>query len=162
MFDRKKAGIVSVIGLSAAMITGVAVNAFADTKSSDLDNPQSQKVVPEAQVSAVPAHEQLADRLSQQLGLNDKTRNKVSDLFEKDSVTINKIQENLHKAQAELTSLSPNSKTYMDEVNDLADRRGELTKELTLAYAENRAQLYELLTPEQIGKLEAQTAAPQS
>tara|TARA_R110002167_G_scaffold131658_2_gene315506 strand:+ start:508 stop:987 length:480 start_codon:yes stop_codon:yes gene_type:complete len=159
MFNRKKAGMIGVIGLSAAIITGVAVNAFADTKT-----PQAatkNESIPEAQFNAAPSHEQLASRMAQQLGLDEKTQSKVSDLFEKDGEAIRKIQEQLHSTQVELSSLSPNLKDYMDKVDDLAEESGELTETLTIAFAKNRAGLYELLTPQQIEKLET-PVQPQS
>ncbi|MDE8603424.1 hypothetical protein M3I01_010930 [Marinomonas sp. RSW2] len=160
MFNRKKAGMIGVIGLSAAIITGVAVSAYAETKA-----PQSTTVrgqtVPEAQINAAPSHEQLASRMAQQLGLDKETQSKVSDLFEKDGKAIRKIQEQLHSTQVELSSLSPSSKNYMDKVDDLAEDSGELTESLTIAFAKNRAGLYELLTPQQVEKLEA-PVQPQS
>jgi len=152
MFNRKKAGMIGVIGLSAAIITGVAVSAFADTKT-----PQAaakNQAIPEAQINAAPSHEQLASRMAQQLGLDEKTQEKVSELFEKDGQAIRKIQQQLHGTQVELSSLSPSSKNYMDKVDDLAEKSGELTEDLTIAFAKNRAGLYELLTPEQIETLE--------
>ncbi|ETX11765.1 hypothetical protein MUS1_07420 [Marinomonas ushuaiensis DSM 15871] len=152
MLYRKKAGMLGVIGLSAAIVTGVAVNAFADDEPALADSKQAQRS-PAVKAEA-PSHEQLADRLSQELSLNDKTRDKVSDLFEKDSETIRNIQEQLHSTQVELSSLSPSSKGYLKKVSGLAEESGDLTKELTIAYAENRSELYALLTPAQISKLE--------
>ena len=160
MFNRKKAGMMGVIGLSAAIITGVAVSAFAETGSPKDEAVQGQ-TTQEAPMNAVPTHEQLASRIAQQLGLDEKTQSKVSDLFEKDGKAIRKIQEQLQTTQMELSSLSPSSKDYMDKVDDLAEKSGELTEDLTVAYAKNRAGLYALLTPEQIEKLET-PAQPQS
>ena len=160
MFNRKKAGMMGVIGLSAAIITGVAVSAFAETGSPKGEAVQGQ-TTQEAPMNAVPTHEQLASRIAQQLGLDEKTQSKVSDLFEKDGEAIRKIQEQLQTTQMELSSLSPSSKDYMDKVDDLAEKSGELTEDLTVAYAKNRAGLYALLTPEQIEKLET-PAQPQS
>ena len=160
MFNRKKAGMMGVIGLSAAIITGVAVSAFAETGSPKGEAVQGQ-ATQEAPMNAVPTHEQLASRIAQQLGLDEKTQSKVSDLFEKDGEAIRKIQEQLQTTQMELSSLSPSSKDYMDKVDDLAEKSGELTEDLTVAYAKNRAGLYALLTPEQIEKLET-PAQPQS
>ncbi|MBU1293544.1 MAG: hypothetical protein KJ609_14370 [Gammaproteobacteria bacterium] len=160
MFNRKKAGMMGVIGLSAAIITGVAVSAYAETKSPQGDVVKGQ-ATQEAPMNAVPSHEQLASRMAQQLGLDEKTQSKVSDLFEKDGKAIRKIQEQLQTTQMELSSLSPSSKDYMDKVDDLAEKSGELTEDLTIAYAKNRAGLYALLTPQQIKKLET-PAQPQS
>ena len=148
------------IGLSAAIITGVAVSAFAETKAPQGDMPKGE-AVQSAPINTAPSHEQLASRIAQQLGLDEKTQSKVSDLFEKDGKAIRKIQEQLHSTQVELSSLSPSSKSYMDKVDDLAEESGELTEDLTIAYAKNRAGLYELLTPQQIEKLET-PAQPQS
>ena len=155
MLYRKKAGMLGVIGLSAAIITGVAVNAFADSEPALANNKQTQGSVQAPPPAQAPNHEQLADRLAQELSLNDKTRDKVSDLFEKDSETIRSIQEQLHNTQVELSTLSPSSKDYLKKVSVLADESGDLTKDLTIAYAENRAELYALLTPTQISQLEA-------
>lgn len=160
MLDRKKAGMMGVIGLSAAIITGVAVSAFADTKAPQNTVTQGQ-ATQEAPINAVPTHDQLASRIAQQLGLDEKTQTKVSDLFEKDGKAIRKIQEQLQTTQMELSSLSPSSKDYLDKVDDLAEKTGELTEDLTVAYAKNRVGLYELLTPEQIEKLET-PVQPQS
>jgi periplasmic protein CpxP/Spy len=153
MFNRKKAGMMGVIGLSAAIITGVAVSAFAETKAPQSEAMQGQ-TTQEAPINVAPSHEQLASRIAQQLGLDEKTQSKVSDLFEKDGKAIRNIQEQLQTTQMELSSLSPSSKDYLDKVDDLAEKTGELTEDLTLAYAKNRASLYALLTPEQIEKLE--------
>ncbi|NVK74950.1 MAG: hypothetical protein HWE24_15895 [Oceanospirillaceae bacterium] len=160
MFNRKKAGIVGVIGLSAAIITGIAVNAYAGTKSPEVGAEKGQ-AAQQAPMNSAPSHEQLASRLAQQLGLDEKTQAKVADLFEKDGKAIRKIQEKLHSTQVEISSLSPSSKNYMDKVDDLAEENGELTEDLTVAYAKNRAGLYALLTPKQIEKLEA-PVQPQS
>ncbi|GGN21850.1 MULTISPECIES: Spy/CpxP family protein refolding chaperone [Marinomonas] len=160
MLDRKKAGMMGVIGLSAAIITGVAVSAYAETKSPQGDVVKGQ-ATQEAPMNAVPTHDQLASRIAQQLGLDEKTQTKVSDLFEKDGKAIRKIQEQLQTTQMELSSLSPSSKDYLDKVDDLAEKTGELTEDLTVAYAKNRVGLYELLTPEQIEKLET-PVQPQS
>lgn len=160
MFNRKKAGMMGAIGLSAAIITGVAVSAFAETKTPQGDMPKGE-AVQSAPINTAPSHEQLASRIAQQLGLDEKTQTKVSDLFEKDGKAIRKIQEQLQTTQMELSSLSPVSKDYMDKVDDLAEESGELTEDLTIAYAKNRAGLYALLTPQQIEKLET-PAQPQS
>ena len=160
MFNRKKAGMMGAIGLSAAIITGIAVSAFADTKVPQSDVSKGE-TVQNAPMNSAPTHEQLASRMAQQLGLDEKTQSKVSDLFEKDGKAIREIQDELHTTQVELSGLSPSSKNYMDKVEDLAEESGELTKELTVAFAKNRAGLYELLTPEQIQKLET-PVQPQS
>lgn len=160
MFNRKKAGMIGAIGLSAAIITGVAVSAFADTKVPQ-DDMSKVEAVQSAPINTAPSHEQLASRIAQQLGLDEKTQTKVSDLFEKDGKAIRKIQEQLQMTQMELSSLSPSSKDYLDKVDDLAEKSGELTEDLTVAYAKNRAGLYELLTPQQIEKLET-PVQPQS
>ncbi|PYF82958.1 MULTISPECIES: Spy/CpxP family protein refolding chaperone [Marinomonas] len=160
MFNRKKAGMMGAIGLSAAIITGIAVSAFADTKVPQSDVSKGE-AVQNAPMNSAPTHEQLASRMAQQLGLDEKTQSKVSDLFEKDGKAIREIQDELHTTQVELSGLSPSSKNYMDKVEDLAEESGELTKELTVAFAKNRAGLYELLTPEQIQKLET-PVQPQS
>jgi len=160
MFNRKKAGIVGVIGLSATIITGVAFNAYADTKSPEAGAMKGQ-ATQQAPINTAPSHEQLASRMAQQLGLDEKTQGKVADLFEKDGKAIRQIQEKLHSTQVEISSLSPSSKNYMDKVDDLAEESGELTEDLTIAYAKNRAGLYALLTPAQIKKLES-PVQPQS
>lgn len=159
MLDRKKASMLGVIGLSAAIITGVAINAFADNEPALADNNQTENSAQapsqsQEPISKVPSHQQLADRLAQELNLNDETRDKVSDLFERDGEAVRSIQEKLHNTQVGLSSLSPSSKDYLKEVGKLADESGDLTKELTIAYAENRSSLYALLTPAQISQLE--------
>ena len=157
MLDRKKAGMFSVLALSTAIITGITVNAFADDGAVLTGSKQAEKT---SQTSSdvpamkTPSHAQLVDRLTQELNLNDKTRDKVSDLFEKDGEEIRDIQEQLYNTQMKLSSLSPSSKDYLKKVNVLARKSGDLTTDLTIAYAENRAELYGLLTPAQISQLE--------
>ena len=151
MLNRKNAGMLSVIGLASVLMSGAAVNAFAETSPSS----KGTSNVPTAPVQDPrPSYDVLADRLAKKLDLNDKTRNKVSELFKADGKAIRVIQNELAQTQAEISSLSPTEKGYLKEVDKLADERGELTKELTVAYAKNRVKLYKLLTPTQIEALE--------
>jgi len=148
MFNRKNAGMLGVIGLTSAIMTGAAMNVLAETGA-----PKTATQTAPVQDTR-PSHEVLADRLAKKLDLNDKTRDKVSELFETDGKAIRVIQNELAQTQAEISGLSPTEKGYLKEVDKLADERGELTKELTVAYAKNRVKLYKLLTPTQIEALE--------
>ncbi|AEF54986.1 Spy/CpxP family protein refolding chaperone [Marinomonas posidonica] len=139
MLTNKRTARIAVICLGIALMAGVTMKAFAE--------PEEAKI-------ASPNHQQLAERIAEKLGLNRDVEQKVSELFERDGQKIHKIQEQLHKTQVALSQLTPNSKGYLKQVDALADKSAKQTKALTMAYAENRASLYELLTPKQIKMLE--------
>ncbi|KZN12705.1 hypothetical protein [Marinomonas sp. TW1] len=143
MLTNKKTGMIAVTCLGIALIAGVAMKAFAESEEVKM---------------AAPNHEQLAERIADKLGLDSDAEHKVSALFERDGQKIRKIQEQLHKTQVALSQLTPNSKGYLKQVDTLADKSAKQTKALTMAYAENRASLYELLTPKQIERLETPAA----
>lgn len=141
--NRKKAGMFAVVGLSAAIVTGVATSAFAAGTSK----------APQVTQSA-PSSDQLVDRMAKELKLDNATKAKVSKLFATDGQAIRELQDKLNMTRRELSTLSPAKKGYMDKVDDLADKSGDLTEKLTIKYAKSRADLYALLTPQQIEKLE--------
>ena len=139
MLTNKKTGLIAVSCLAFALVAGVAMKAFAETDTPAMQNP---------------SHEQLAQRIADKLGLDDKAEKQVSALFEEDSKKIRAIQKELHKTQVALSQLNPAKEDYLKKVENLAEKSAEQTKALTLAYAENRASLYKLLTPKQIETLE--------
>lgn len=147
MLNRKKAGILSVVGLSVVILSGVATNALADTQSS----------LPKAHTTAATS-QQIADSMAadmaKKLDLNAEAEKKVSSLFKIDGEKIRNMQMQLGENRHALNALSPKDKTYMKQVNKLAEKSADLTKQLTIQYAKSRAELYALLTPDQIKKLE--------
>lgn len=147
MMNRRKVGMLSVIGLSAAIMAATATNVFADTQSP----------LPKAH-SAAPSTEQIADSMAsdmaKKLHLNAATEKKVAKLFKTDGEDIRQLQMKLSEKRHELNSLSPNDKGYMKKVDKLASESGNITEKLTIEYAKSRADLYALLTPKQIDTLE--------
>ncbi|REG81802.1 hypothetical protein DFP81_11253 [Marinomonas pollencensis] len=147
MMNRRKVGILGVIGLSAAIMAGTATSVLADT----------QKPLPKAH-NAAPTTEQIADSMAsdmaKKLNLNAATEKKVAHLFKTDGQDIRQLQMKLSEKRHELNSLSPNDKGYMKKVDKLASESGNITEKLTIEYAKSRADLYALLTPKQIKILE--------
>jgi len=144
MMKRRKAGMLTVIGLSAALMTGMATNAVESSKE-----PATQ-----GHISAAPTSDQIAETMAKQLGLSSATRDKLSKLFSTDGKQIQNLQMKLNEKRRELNALNPTAKGYMKKVDTLADQSADLTKQLTIKYAKSRAELYSLLTPKQIEKLE--------
>lgn len=145
--NRRKMKMLSVVSLSAAIMVSVATTAQAET----------QTQVPPAHTTA-PSSEQIADSMAsdmaKKLDLSPAVEQKVASLFKVDGKAIRTLQMKLSEKRFQLNALSPKDKNYMKDVNTLADSSGELTKQLTIQYAKSRAELYELLTPQQIKKLE--------
>lgn len=149
MFQRKTAGMLTVVGLSAAILTGIASNAVADTQAPAAKIQPAQKA---------PSNQSIADSMAadmaKKLGLSKSTEKKVSELFKNDGKAIRAMQMQLSEKRRELNNLSPTDKHYMAKVDKLASESGKITEKLTIKYAKSRAELYALLTPKQIEKME--------
>lgn len=143
---KTKAMKVGVVGIAAAMAASVATTTLAQ------GNPQGAQ---QARHAVEPYSEQMLDRMATTLNLNENTRTEASELFEDARETRYDIVENMRALQVPLAGLNPADDDYVDQVEDLAEKRGELMVKLDINNAETRHKFYELLSDEQIQKLES-------
>ena len=146
------------LGVAAILSTAVATASFAEVEP---DSRQSHKTPAQGSHAQQrmdmmnPYSEAMLDRVAQQLQLDEPTKAKASKLFADARQERKEVIEGLRSLREPIQNLEPSSGDYVDQVAELAEKRGDLMMRLDVQQAETRHAFYAMLTDEQISKLEA-------
>ncbi|MCO4786527.1 MAG: Spy/CpxP family protein refolding chaperone [Marinomonas atlantica] len=143
----KKAGKLGVVGLAVAMAASVATTSFAG---------EAMQAAPNA---VKPYSEQMVQRMSTQLKFDDETKADVSELFAEAREEHQELLDDMRAFSSPVKMLSPKDDGYVDQIEELAEKRSELMVRMDVQQAEIRHEFYELLSDEQIAMLEAKKQA---
>lgn len=147
----KKAGKLGAVGLAVAMAASVATTSFAgDAMHND------KQAAPHA---VQPYSEQMVQRMSAQLKFDEETKADVSELFAEAREEHQELLDDMRAFSSPVKMLSPKDDGYVDQIEELAEKRSELMVRMDVQQAEIRHEFYELLTDEQIALLEAKKQA---
>lgn len=92
------------------------------------------------------------DRMSVKLGLSDTQKDQIKTLMETHTNTVKPLRNEKKAIRDEMKNLDPTSTDYAKKLADIANRKAELVRQLTVARGSKRQQMAQILTPEQRAK----------
>ena len=135
------------IAASATSMTYAAEGANA--------NQAQQQRAQQAQQMMNPYSEKMLDRMATQLDFDKQTRTQASELFAEAREDRKELLQDMRKLSGPVEMLSPKDDDYVEQVEELAEQRSELMVRMDVQQAEIRHDFYELLSDDQIAKLES-------
>ena len=141
-----------------SLAVAVAASATSMTYAAEGTNGkqvQAEQRAQQAQQMMNPYSEQMLDRMATQLEFDKDTRKQASELFAEAREDRQELLKDMRKLSGPVQMLSPKDDDYVEQVEELAEQRSELMVRMDVQQAEIRHDFYELLTDEQIAKLEA-------
>jgi len=95
------------------------------------------------------------DRMSKSLGLSDAQKQQVQTIMENHRNTIKPLRDEKRSLRGEIKKLDPNASDFTAKLADIANRKAELVRQLTMARGNKRQQMAQVLTDEQRAKRKA-------
>lgn len=92
------------------------------------------------------------DRMSSKLGLSDEQKTQFKTLVETQENLVKPLRDEKKALRIEMKNLDPASTDYAKKLADIANRKAELVRQLTIARGNKRQQMAQILTPEQRAK----------
>ncbi|MBC7908902.1 MAG: Spy/CpxP family protein refolding chaperone [Pyrinomonadaceae bacterium] len=140
------------IAISAVLlITAGAVFALARTGDpTGLDNIAAQAVSKEGH----PFIRRMMNRIADRLDLSEEQRQQVKTILENERPTVEPLVRSLIATKQELREATSNGKFNEEQVRALADRQGQTMSQLIVEKERVKAQIYNILTPEQRAEAE--------
>lgn len=93
------------------------------------------------------------DRMATKLGLSETQKTQVQALMQNHRNTMKPLRDEKRALREEMKALDPVATDYADKLAGIANRKGELESQITIANGNKRQQMAQILTPEQQSKM---------
>jgi Spy/CpxP family protein refolding chaperone len=141
--------------LLALLLAGALMGGVASARPAD--DPQGRPEGAGVAAAMIP-NPRMLDRMAQELGLTDAQRGKIKSAFEAARPEMQKLREQLRTATKDLRGLDAGDAQYLAKATEASKRIGDLTARMVVQAAQLRSTVWQTLTAEQRGKLEARMA----
>lgn len=98
------------------------------------------------------------DRMAKKLALSDTQKQQVQALMQNHRNTVKPLRNEKHSLRKEMKRLDPSVSDYSAKLADIANRKAELVRQITIAQGNKRQQMVQILTDEQRAKRKAMRA----
>lgn len=98
------------------------------------------------------------DRMTKKLELSDIQKQHVQALIKNHRNTIKPLRNEKYSLRKEMRRLDPSASDYSAKLADIANRKAELVRQITIAQGNKRQQMAQILTDEQRAKRKAMRA----
>jgi Spy/CpxP family protein refolding chaperone len=98
------------------------------------------------------------DRMSAKLGLSETQKTQVQALMQNHRNTMKPLRDEKRALRQEMKNLDPAATDYAEKLAGVANRKGALESQITLAKGNKRQQMAQILTPEQRAKMQEMRA----
>lgn len=95
------------------------------------------------------------DRMSTKLGLADDQKTKVQELMKNHRNAMKPLRDEKRAIRTEMMSLDATAADYDSKVEDIANRKSVVVRQMTIERANKRKQMTGILTPEQLAAKKA-------
>ena len=89
------------------------------------------------------------DRMSTKLGLTDEQKTKVQELMQNHRNAMKPLRDEKRTLGTKMMNLDVTSEEYDADVQEIASQQSEIVRQMTIARANKRKQMADILTPEQ-------------
>ena len=98
------------------------------------------------------------DRMATRLGLSETQKTQVQVLMQNQRNVMKPLRDEKLAIREEMKALDPATEGYAAKLADLANRKGALETQITIANGNKRQQMAQILTPEQLTKMQEMRA----
>ena len=94
------------------------------------------------------------ERMSSKLGLSDTQKTQVQELMQNHRNTLKPLHDEKRALRTEMKNLDLAATDYAAKLADIANRKAELVRQMTIVRGNKRQQMTQILTPEQLAKMQ--------
>jgi len=96
--------------------------------------------------------EKRMERMASKLELTDEQKEGMKSLMENHRNAMKPLHDEKRAIRQEMMNLDPKADDYAAKLADIANRKAEISRQITIARGEKRQKMAQLLTPEQLAK----------